>query len=111
MPNCGFITGGGTEPSEQPAAPDDDLLLLAIQRLNSNPYSLMKHECIAVISELRDEQRKATPRAPAGLRELSTAELHIVFLETERALHDDDWEWAKDFARRVIEVAVSKGEA
>ena len=38
-------------PSAEPAA----VLLQAIQRLNQNPYSLTKSECIAVLQELRDE--------------------------------------------------------
>jgi hypothetical protein len=56
---CGHMKVWDVKQSDAPRAPADDLLLLAIQRLNSNPYSLMKHECIAVISELRDEKRKA----------------------------------------------------
>lgn len=42
-----------------------DLLLIAIQNLNSNPYSLTKSECIDLLKELRETHNEATAQQQA----------------------------------------------
>jgi len=57
---------GFSTPSGEPARIMADTVLAAMQRLNQNPYSLTKSECISVLQQMRDEFSDGTaPTAPA----------------------------------------------
>jgi type VI protein secretion system component VasA len=61
------------QPSEP--ASEADTLLRVIQRLNQNPYSLTKSECIQVVQEMRDAAQPSEPKAePAEYPELRAIE-------------------------------------
>lgn len=51
----------------QEAESRDDVLLSVIQRLNGNPYSLTKSECISEVQALRDSARTPAPGMAGGV--------------------------------------------
>ena len=85
-PRCETCAYGAPMPLPVQAEPPADILLRAIVRLNQNPYSLTKSECITELE---------------ALRELVKQQLENMEASTFSKIPEKYWEPLYDFAREI----------